>query len=196
MNYLQKKLTVFCLVLALLITGCKKSPAIPDTLTDIQLNGKLITLAPKDELQADAWNELEVTYNNKSYNKIPVLYKGITIGSKYEDVIEAFDIKAGYALIDRETATSNDGCTDIIVEEYKNKDFFESESILDACFVFGYEQKDGAWNPIPYKKIKTIYENEKENTNVLLYQIDICGSQMPDEEVGVGRVIQIKVTYA
>ena len=109
MNYLQKKLTVFCLVLALLITGCKKSPAIPDTLTDIQLNGKLITLAPKDELQADAWNELEVTYNNKSYNKIPVLYKGITIGSKYEDVIEAFDIKAGYALIDRETATSNDG---------------------------------------------------------------------------------------
>lgn len=186
---------ILCLTLILLLSGCRKSPETPKTLTEAVVGGKNITLVPKDELSADAWNDPEVTYNEKSYRKYPVLYKGITIGSKAEDVIESFDIKAGYAMVDREIDTSGDGCTDIVREEYKNMDFFEQEKVLDANFIFGYELENGEWNAITYKELQKISKNPDSVSDVLLYQTDICGSQMEGEKVDPGCVIQFSVSY-
>lgn len=189
------KLIVLCLVLALLLPGCKKNPKDPEVLTDVVLSGKTITLQPKDELKADSCNELDVTYNEKTYKKYPILYKGITIGSKRDDMMQAFDIKEGYAIIDREIDTVGDGTTDIVREEYKNQDFFDKEEVLDANFIFGYEQKEGQWMPIAYKELEAISKNPEKASNVLFYQIDIRGSADPEYKSDWNKVIRFSISY-
>lgn len=183
---------VFCLVSVFIGTGCQKKAVDNTELTSVTLNGKQVTLKPGDVLSADAWNEGEVIFNGKekSKKKYPKMYKNITIGSKLSEVIDAFALKPGYAVIDREIDTCGDGTTDIVREEYKDTEFFDKEKVLDGNFIFGYQKKDGQWKALTYEALEELDEQESD---VLLYQIDICG--LKGEQVEEKSVISFSVTY-
>lgn len=146
-----------------------------------------------DHLEANLWNGLVVKYNGESYNSFPVFKNGITKGSKAKEVIEKFEIKKGYAIINMEVPTKEeDGTTDVIEEEYINNDFLNRE-YLDADIIFGYKKEGDNWKMLEYSELTKYFEEEKANDYILLYKIDING--MMFEKVGVGKVISVNVIY-
>lgn len=192
---------VVCILAAMLFIGCSKDSVMkddPNSITEFKIGKEIKTLIKGDTFFANMWNEPEITFNGESLKDTPVLYKGITIGSKLEEVMEAFRIKPGYAIVNREVDPYGDGCTDVVLEEYMDMDFFEEEKVLDADFIFGYQLKEGKWEAIPHNQLEVIYQADSgtvEASDVILYCIDICGPQMKGETVGVGEVIRYEVSY-
>lgn len=166
-----------------------------EAVTEFKVLGETKTLSKGDYLRADKWDNPVYTYNGKSIKAAPVLCKDITIGSKLEDVLEAFQIKPGYAIVDRETDPYGDGCTDVIKEEYQDTNFFISEGVLDATFIFGYQKNQDTWELIPYKQLEEINEYNYYDSDVILYQVTICGPVQWNNKVGVGNVIAFDVSY-
>ena len=133
------------LLTTLILTGCSNNRKVEiNDLQQFSSNNKIYTIKKGEELSLNAWNELEIYYSGKNKinkKKSPVIYKGVTLGTDYKDVIEIFKIKPDYAFVDMEVSSpAEDGTTDIITEIYKDEKVFERE-YLDLNITFGYVKK-------------------------------------------------------
>ncbi len=192
---LKKEVIIIGVILLLIIIGLFLIPNKKETksLTGLEkftLNNKKITLKRGEELSVNGWNDLEVIYNNKIYNDTPTIYNDITLGTNYEKVLESFGIEKGYAITNREVPTKEkDGTTDIIEEEFKNKNIFKKK-YLDLYLVFGYKKVNKKWTLVSAKELEKLMDTDNE---LLIFYIDFNG--MEDEIVDKGEVIAFTVTY-
>ena len=186
---------IIVLLTTLLITGCSNNKKVEiNNLQQFSSNNKIYTIKKGEELSLNAWNELDIYYSGKnkiSKKKSPVIYKGVTLGTDYKDVLEIFNIKSEYAFIDMEVSDPDeDGTTNIITEIYKDEKVFERE-YLDLSITFGYIKKDDKWEIVKYEELKKYIEEKKED--ILVYYIDFNG--LTDECVDIGKVISLSITY-
>lgn len=178
---------IVSLTLNFLIYGNKDE--VSTDLGSAVINHKVAELKVGDRLSADVWNGEEYTFNEKKLKIEPMLYRTIRIGTDIEDVIKTFDLRPGYAKVNREIATKeHDGTTDIVDEPYKDLSFFESESVLDAYLVFGYKKVSGKWRMITYEELE-------DNKADIVYSIDFLGESLLDDNspVEVKQVIGFAV---
>lgn len=186
---------IIVLLTTLIITGCSNNKKVEiNNLQQFSSNNKIYTIKKGEELSLNAWNELDIYYSGKnkiSKKKSPVIYKGVTLGTDYKDVLEIFNIKPEYAFIDMEVSDpEEDGTTNIITEIYKDEKVFERE-YLDLSITFGYIKKDDKWEIVKYDELKKYIEENKED--ILVYYIDFNG--LTDECVDIGKVISFNITY-
>ena len=186
---------IIVLLTTLLITGCSNNKKVENNdLQQFSSNNKIYTIKKGEELSLNAWNELDIYYSGKnkiSKKKSPVIYKGVTLGTDYKDVLEIFNIREEYAFIDMEVSNpEEDGTTNIKTEIYKDEKVFERE-YLDLSITFGYIKKDDKWEIVKYEELKKYIEENKED--ILVYYIDFNG--LTDENVDVGKVISFNITY-
>lgn len=146
---------------------------------------KKYTLKKGETLEIDAWNPpIKIEYNGKNFNKVPVLFNGVTLGTKIKDVVKKFKLESGYANLNMEVAgTGSSGDTDIknvLYEDMKSlpKDF------LDCCIIFGYKKVNDGWEMVQYDYL---FQAD------IVYYIDICG--FTDEIYGYKETIEITVKY-
>ena len=140
---------IIVLLTTLIVTGCSNNKKVEiNNLQQFSSNNKIYTIKKGEELSLNAWNELDIYYSGKnkiSKKKSPVIYKGVTLGTDYKDVLEIFNIEPEYAFIDMEVSDpEEDGTTNIITEIYKDEKVFERE-YLDLSITFGYIKKDDIW---------------------------------------------------
>ena len=107
------------LLTTLILTGCSNNKKVEiNDLQQFSSNNKIYTIKKGEELSLNAWNELEIYYSGKNKinkKKSPVIYKGITLGTDYKDVIEIFNIKPEYAFVDMDVISPAEyGTSDII----------------------------------------------------------------------------------
>lgn len=189
------KKIIIVLLTTLIITGCSNNKKVEiNDLQQFSSNNKIYTIKKGEELSLNAWNELDIYYSGKnkiSNKKSPVIYKGVTLGTDYKDVLEIFNIEPDYAFIDMEVSNpEEDGTTSIITEIYKDEKVFERE-YLDLSITFGYIKKDDKWEIVKYEELKKYIEEKKED--ILVYYIDFNG--LTDESVDIGKVISFNITY-
>ena len=177
---------LFVLVLILI-------PKNPIKITTIAIGSINHKLEKGDVLFVNNWDELIVEYKDKNYEEIPVIYKGITIGSTKDEVLTAFNIKKGYANINMEVPTKEkDGTTDIIDVIYEGDKSFK-DNFLDANITFGYKKENNSWKMLKYKELEKYLEEETTKEDILLFNIDING--MSEEIVDKNEVIMFSVEY-
>ena len=186
---------IIMLLTTLILTSCSNNRKIEiNDLQQFSSNNKIYTIKKGEELSLNAWNELEIYYSGKNKinkKKSPVIYKGVTLGTDYKDVIEVFNIKPEYTFVDMEVSSpEEDGTTDIITEIYKDEKVFERE-YLDLNITFGYIKKEDKWEMVKYEELKKYIEEKKEE--VLIYQIDFNG--LNDECVDIGKVISFNIIH-
>lgn len=186
---------IIVLLTTLIITGCSNNKKVEiNDLQQFSSNNKIYTIKKGEELSLNAWNELDIYYSGKNKinkKKSPVIYKGVTLGTDYKDVLEIFNIKPEYAFIDMEVSNpEEDGTTNIITEIYKDEKVFERE-YLDLSITFGYIKKDDKWEIVKYDELEKYIEENKED--ILVYYIDFNG--LTDECVDIGKVISFNITY-
>lgn len=186
---------IMVLLTTLIITGCSNNKKVEiNNLQQFSSNNKIYTIKKGEELSLNAWNELDIYYSGKnkiSKKKSPVIYKGVTLGTDYKDVLEIFNIEPEYAFIDMEVSNQEeDGTTNIITEIYKDEKVFEKE-YLNLSITFGYIKKDDKWEIVKYEELKKYIEENKED--ILVYYIDFNG--LTDECVDIGKVISFNITY-
>ena len=146
---------------------------------------KKYTLKKGETLEIDAWNPpTKIEYNGKNFNKVPVLFNGVTLGTKIKDVVKKFKLESGYANLNMEVAgTGSSGDTDI-----KNVLYEDMESLpkdfLDCCIIFGYKKENDGWKMVQYDYL---FQAD------IVYYIDICG--FTDEIYGYKETIEITVKY-
>lgn len=190
-TYILITVVSFIIVLALIII-----PKNPVNINTISIGNINHTLKKGDFIYVNSWDELEVIFNNKEYQEIPFLYKGITIGSTKEEVIEEFDIKKGYANINMEVKDKReDGTTEVIDILYENKKSFDYE-FLDANISFGYKKENNKWKMLKYKELEKYFNEDgeiKTKDDILYFEIDING--MSEENVEKDQVIKMIVRY-
>ncbi|MCQ2451472.1 MAG: hypothetical protein MJ080_05815 [Clostridia bacterium] len=169
------KVLLSCVMSAIIVfavCSCNKTLENP---SQVLVNGKRVELKKGDTLSVNAWGDPEYYFNDKELKKCPSIYKDIKIGDDLDSVLEAFGIKEGYAVVDREIATKEqDGTTEIVSEEYKNNEFFEKENVLDADFCFGFIKKDGSF------VLATARELDRKKAD-LIYNVDFVGSSLADD---------------
>lgn len=165
--------------------------------TAVLLDGKMITLETGDEIQANAWNELDVTRNGKTYSQFPTFYQGITLGSEMRVAVGAYGLKKGYAIVDRQIDKKGDGTTEVVIDDYTDLDFFDRENVLDANLIFGYQKdKDGQWQPVDADTLMKLYqEHSTKAEGIVMYTMDICGNAVKEEAAKSGQVIAMTVRY-
>lgn len=177
---------LFVLVLILI-------PKNPIKITTIAIGSINHKLEKGDVLFVNNWDELIVEYKEKKYEEIPVIYKGITIGSTKDEVLTAFNIKKGYANVNMEVPTKEkDGTTDIIDVIYEGDKSFK-DNFLDANITFGYKKENNSWKMLKYKELEKYLEEETTKEDILLFNIDING--MPEEIVDKNEVIMFSIEY-
>lgn len=177
---------LFVLVLILI-------PKNPIKITTIAIGSINHKLEKGDVLFVNNWDELIVEYKDKKYEEIPVIYKGITIGSTKDEVLTAFSIKKGYANINMEVPTKEkDGTTDIIDVIYEGDKSFK-DNFLDANITFGYKKENNSWKMLKYKELEKYLEEETTKEDILLFNIDING--MSEEIVDKNEVIMFSIEY-
>lgn len=148
------------------------------------------TIKRGEELTVNAWNDLEIMYNNEIYDDLPTIANGVTIGTNYKDVLKIFGIQDGYAIANMEVPTKQqDGTTDIVEETYKNKSIFKKD-YLDLYLLFGYKKVNNKWKMITAKELEKLMDTDKE---LLIYYIDFNG--MEAEMVKKGEVIAFSITH-
>ena len=80
------------LLTTVILTGCSNNRKVEiNDLQQFSSNNKIYTIKKGEELSLNAWNELEIYYSGKNKinkKKSPVIYKGVTLGTDYKDVIE------------------------------------------------------------------------------------------------------------
>lgn len=186
---------IIVLLTTLIVTGCSNNKKVEiNDLQQFSSNNKIYTIKKGEELSLNAWNELDIYYSGKNKinkKKSPVIYKGVTLGTDYKDVLEIFNIKPEYAFIDMEVSNpEEDGTTNIKTEIYKDEKVFERE-YLDLSITFGYIKKDDKWEIVKYDELEKYIEEKKED--ILVYYIDFNG--LTDECVDIGKVISFNITY-
>lgn len=148
------------------------------------------TIKRGEELTVNAWNDLEIMYNNEIYDDLPTIANGVTIGTNYKDVLKIFGIQDGYAIANMEVPTKQeDGTTDIIETTYRNKSIFKKD-YLDLYLLFGYKKVNKEWKMVTVKELKKLMDTDKE---LLVFYIDFNG--MEDEVVKPGEVISFSITH-
>lgn len=148
------------------------------------------TIKRGEELTVNAWNDLEIMYNNEIYDDLPTIANGVTIGTNYKDVLKIFGIQDGYAIANMEVPTKQqDGTTDIVEETYKNKSIFKKD-YLDLYLLFGYKKVNKKWKMVTAKELEKLMDTDKE---LLIYYIDFNGTE--DEVVNKGEVIAFSITH-
>ena len=173
-----------------LIQSNKIKPVESNTLDKFKMGYEKYTIKRNEELSVSAWNGLEVIYNNKTYNDLPTIANGVTIGTNYKDVLKIFDIQEGYAIVNMEVSTpEKDGTTDVIEETYRNKSIFKKD-YLDLYLLFGYKKVNKEWQMVTAKELEKLMDTDKE---LLIYYIDFNG--MEDELVNKGEVIAFSITH-
>lgn len=177
---------LFVLVLILI-------PKNPIKITTIAIGSINHKLEKGDVLFVNNWDELIVEYKDKKYEEIPVIYKGITIGSTKDEVLTSFNIKKGYANINMEVPTKEkDGTTDIIDVIYEGDKSFK-DNFLDANITFGYKKENNSWKMLKYKELEKYLEEEPTKEDILLFNIDINGRS--EEIVDKNEVIMFSIEY-
>ena len=150
----------------------------------VYINDKKITLKRGETLDANAWNPpVDITINDKKYDSIPVLFNGVTLGTKIKDVIKKFKIKSGYANLNMEVAGGGSGTTDIENVLYEGNSSLPKD-FLDCRITFGYKKVDNGWEMVHYYNLR---ESD------IIYYIDICGFY--DEIYDYNEVIEITIKY-
>ena len=173
-----------------LIQSNKIKPVESNSLDKFKMGYEKYTIKRNEELSVSAWNGLEVIYNNKTYNDLPTIANGVTIGTNYKDVLKIFDIQEGYAIVNMEVSTpEKDGTTDVIEEAYRNKSIFRKD-YLDLYILFGYKKVNKEWQMVTAKELEKLMDTDKE---LLIYYIDFNG--MEDELVNKGEVIAFSITH-
>ena len=148
------------------------------------------TIKRGEELTVNAWNDLEIMYNNEIYDDLQTIANGVTIGTNYKDVLKMFGIQDGYAIANMEVPTKQqDGTTDIIEETYRNKSIFKKD-YLDLYLLFGYKKVNKKWKMVTAKELEKLMDTDKE---LLIYYIDFNGTE--DEVVNKGEVIAFSITH-
>ena len=148
------------------------------------------TIKRGEELTVNAWNDLEIMYNNEIYDDLPTIANGVTIGTNYKDVLKIFGIQDGYAIANMEVPTKQeDGTTDIIEKTYRNKSIFKKD-YLDLYLLFGYKKVNKEWKMVTVKELKKLMDTDKE---LLVFYIDFNG--MDNEVVKPGEVISFSITH-
>lgn len=168
--------------------------SISDDIMKFSIDKEEYVFSKGDNLNVNFWDEeeKEIYFNDEQIKSIPILYGGITIGSKVESVIDVFNIQPGYANINMEISTEEqDGTTDVIEFSYEDISFLKKD-YLDAYITFGYKKVDGSWKMVNADDLmKLIDSNQTEG--LLVYIIDING--LDEEAVSVGEVILFDVEY-
>lgn len=186
----KKNIAIIIVILVLLILGfALKVPAYLSSKTNkdvstLYLNNKKTTLKEGDKFNADAWNSrIDATLNDERINSIPVLFNGVTFGTKVKNVIKKFNIKSGYARINAEVASGSSGNTDIVNTMYEDYNSLPKD-FLDYGIIFGYKKIEKGWEMVRYADI--------DNADII-YNIDICG--FDDERYGYNEVIGVYINY-
>ena len=192
---LKKEVLVLIVIIILIVIGLmlktnKPQPVEPKDLDKFIIGKEKHTIKRNEELSVSAWNGLEILFNNKSYDELPKIANGVTIGTNYKDVLKIFDIQEGYAIANMEVSTKeHDGTTDVIEETYRNKSIFRKD-YLDLYLLFGYKKVNNEWKMITAKELTKSTDTDKE---LLIYYIDFNG--MEDELVNKGEVIAFSITH-
>ena len=191
---MEKKTYILMAVVSILfVLGLILIPKNPIKITTIAIGSINHKLEKGDVLFVNNWDELIVEYKDKKYEEIPVIYKGITIGSTKDEVLTAFNIKKGYANVNMEVPTKEkDGTTDIIDVIYEGDKSFK-DNFLDANITFGYKKENNSWKMLKYKELEKYLEEETTKEDILLFNIDING--MPEEIVDKNEVIMFSIEY-
>ena len=130
---------IVILLARLIVQENKIKPIDTKELDKFKMGYEEYTIKRGEELTVNAWNDLEVIYNNEDYNDLPTIANGITIGTNYKDVLKTFGINEGYAIANMEVDTEEkDGTTDVIEETNHNKSIFRKD-YLDLYLLFGYK---------------------------------------------------------
>ena len=181
---------IVILLARLIVQENKIKPIDSKELDKFKMGYEEYTIKRGEELSVSAWNGLEILFNNKSYDKLPKIANGVTIGTNYKDVLKIFDIQEGYAIANMEVSTKEqDGTTDVIEETYRNKSIFRKD-YLDLYLLFGYKKVNNEWKMITAKELTKLMDTDKE---LLIYYIDFNG--MEDELVNKGEVIAFSITH-
>lgn len=181
---------IVILLARLIVQENKIKPIDSKELDKFKMGYEEYTIKRGEELTVNAWNDLEVIYNNEDYNDLPTIANGITIGTNYKDVLKTFGINEGYAIANMEVDTEEkDGTTDVIEETYHNKSIFRKD-YLDLYLLFGYKKVNNKWKMITAKELEKLMDTDKE---LLIYYIDFNG--MEDEMVKKGEVIAFSITH-
>ena len=135
-------------------------------ITAVSIDNVRYTLEKGETFQARLYddNSTEVNFRNKDYYDVPVIYNGISLGDSIETVIEAFEIKSGFAYLDMEVPSSlhgEHGETDVISTNYKNTNFIK-EGFLYADISFYYKKTKEQWNLIKVNKLESLNEKDIE----------------------------------
>lgn len=183
-------LILIIMIGSLIVKDNKVKPVESKYLDKFTMGYEKYTLKRNQEISVSAWNGLEVLFNNNTYDVLPTIANGVTIGTNYKDVLKTFDIQEGYAITNMEVSTKEkDGTTDVIEGTYKNKSIFKKD-YLDLYLLFGYKKVNKAWKMVTAKELTKLMDTDKE---LLIYYIDFNG--MEDELVNKGEVIAFSVTH-
>ena len=181
---------IVILLARLIVQENKIKPIDSKELDKFKMGYEEYTIKRGEELTVNAWNDLEVIYNNEDYNDLPTIANGITIGTNYKDVLKTFGINEGYAIANMEVDTEEkDGTTDVIEETYHNKSIFRKD-YLDLYLLFGYKKVNNKWKMITAKELEKLMDTDKE---LLIYYIDFNGTE--DEVVNKEEVIAFSITH-
>lgn len=181
---------IVILLARLIVQENKIKPIDPKELDKFKMGYEKYTIKRGEELTVNAWNDLEVIYNNEDYNDLPTIANGVTISTNYKDVLKTFGIQDGYAIANMEVETKEkDGTTDVIEETYRNKSIFK-KTYLDLYLLFGYKKVNKEWKMVTAKELEKLMDTDKE---LLIYYIDFNG--MEDEVVNKGEVIAFSITH-
>lgn len=187
----KKTYILMAIVSILFVIALILIPKNPIKLTTIAIGNINHTLEKGDTLFVNNWETLVVEYKDKKYEETPVIYKGITIGSTKEEVLEAFNIEKGCANINMEVPTKED-TTDIVDVIYEGPESFKN-NFLDANITFGYKKENNSWKKLKYKELEKYLEVEKTKEDILIFHIDING--MSEENVNKNEVIMFSIEY-
>lgn len=140
----------------------------------IVLNGVDIKLLPGDIYTAAGWGDKTLSrLNGKSYDESAVTGRGISIGSTLEQVLDAYQIKDGYALW-KVYKNNVPGKTLITYE----KGGLSEEGLTRATLIFATYRMEGQWYALTVDETKQFLSylsggtKEKPYATILLYQFE------------------------
>lgn len=197
----MKKLLI-CLLSLFMIVGCSTSKPekiveetkmiLDESIYNYVVNGQTRIIERGSSVSINRWNNRIET--NIPEGVIPVFYKGLTIGSpSIFEFVMMFEIKAGYASVDRETDPYGDGCTDVINETYNSLDFLQDEHVLDAIITFYIENVDGKFILLPLTEGEEAW-NVDSDRDILRINVDFVGECFSEDE-GLEALTPIEIEF-
>ena len=152
-------------------------------INEFKSDDEIIEIVRGENLTVDSKNLYYYNYNR--YNKTAYLYKNISIGSTYKEVIEAFDLKEDYAVINVERF---EGSLKIIESIPYEDDTFINNNYIDVSLIFGYIKKNNAWELLPYDEITNYINSSFVDEDVIVYMIDLIDEYKIVEDFNVSGI--------